>query len=406
MSTPALLGGKPVREKPFPAYPQYEEEERSAVLRVIESNVLCSEVGKEVAAFEHAFAEYLGVKHAVAVVNGTTALHVALAACRVGVADEVIVPPYTFIATASAVVNQSAVPIFADIETKSLGLDPLEVEKKVTDRTKAMIPVHMNGYPCDIDALLAIAEKHGITVIEDCSHAHGAWHRGRRCGAMGRIGTFSFQHKKNMSLGEGGIAVTDDDELAERMRGFRSFGGTEMVYNYRMSEFHAAIGVERLKKLDAMNDVRRANAAVLDKGFDGYPFAQALSLRPDCVGVYYNYVLRYDEEAARLPRSEFIRAVEAEGVPLPLVYSPVHRKQVFVRQDAYGHGHPFSHPAYAGKVSYADESHPVSEATCGRVNLEMKVHPPSGEAEMADIVRAFGKIADNIDAVRDHFGRS
>ena len=391
----AINGGKPVRAEPFPAYPTYGKEEEEEALRVIRSNALCSQVGREVEEFEQAYAAYHGCAHAVGVTNGTIALHVALAAAGVGPGDEVIVPPYTFVATATAVLCQNAVPVFADIEDLSLGLDPAAVEAAVTARTRAMIPVHMNGIPCDMDALLDVANRHDLVVIEDCSHAHGAVYGGRKVGTLGHMGAFSFQHKKNMSLGEGGAVVTNDDRLAGEMRRLRCFGGKAMLYNYRMTELHGAIGKARLAKLDAMNEARRANAATLDRELAGVEGICAPRVRPDTTPVYYNYVPRYSPETVGVPKARLIEAVQAEGVPVLYGYRPVHREKLFAQMDVYGRGCPFRCPLYDGTADYANESYPVAERLCDDEALEIKTHPPCGEREMRDIAAAIRKVIEN-----------
>lgn len=396
MSKLALLGGEPVRKEPFPLYPTYGKEEEEAVLRVVRSNALCSQVGQEVETFEREFAEYNSSLYGVAVSNGTTALCVALAAAGIGVGDEVIVPPYTFVATASAVVTQNAVPIFADIETDSLGLDPKEVHKKITPRTKAIIPVHMNGYPCDMDALLKIAKEHDLIVVEDCSHAHGAEYHGKKVGTLGDLGTFSFQHKKNMSLGEGGIVITSNPDYAEKMRNLRSFGHEMISYNYRMPELQAAIGRVRLAKLDEMNQIRRENAEVLRLGLSEIESLSPLKVRDNCNAVYYNYVIRYSEQKTGVLRSKILDAIKAEGIPIPFSYTPLNIHPIFRNQNAFGHNCPFKCPLYQGNVDYSNESYPVTESTCNSVNLDFKIHPPCNEKDMLDIIVALKKVLDNI----------
>ena len=201
MSELALLGGTPVRTSPLPRYPALGEEEIAAATEVIRAGNLCAKMGNQVEVFESEFATYCGADFGVATSSGTTALHAALVACSVGVGDEVIVPPYTFISTATSVVMQNAIPVFADIEPDTLGLDPDEVKAKITPRTKAVIVVHMNGYPVGMDGLMAVAEEHGLLVIEDCSHAHGAEYHGHKVGTIGHLGHSAFSRER-ISLSE------------------------------------------------------------------------------------------------------------------------------------------------------------------------------------------------------------
>ncbi|MDP6110225.1 MAG: DegT/DnrJ/EryC1/StrS family aminotransferase [Planctomycetota bacterium] len=268
----AINGGEPVRTRPMPVYPQLGEREVEAATRVVRSNNLSSQFGNETENLERAFSEYSGAKHVIATSCGTTALQVALAALGIGTGDEVIVPAYTFLATATSVLMQNGVPVFADSEPLVQGMDTSHVEKLLTDRTRAIMPVHANGFPMNMDPLMALARSKGLSVIEDCSHAHGGEYKGRMVGTIGHINAFSLQQKKNLSAGEGGLITTDDDELAQQCRAIRSFGKVDLGYNYRMSEIHAAICAVRLKDLDEANDLRIRNA---DHSF------WALRLTPD-----------------------------------------------------------------------------------------------------------------------------
>jgi len=404
MAALALLGGPPVRTTPFPTYPVYGEEEIAAATAVIRTNNLCAQMGREVAAFESEFAEYCGARFAVATSSGTTALHTALAAAGVGVGDEVIVPPYTFFATATSVVMQNAIPVFADIEPQTLGLAPRAVADKITPRTRAIIVVHMNGYPADVDGLVQVARDHGVVLIEDCSHAHGAEHHGRKVGAIGALGAFSFQQKKNLSLGEGGIVITNDQNLAEKARAFRSFGPLPMAFNYRMTELHGAVGRVRLKRLDDENAQRIRNARHLDQAFENVPGITPLRGRPNTKVVYYNYVLQYSREDLGVSRERFLDAVRAEGIPVPRMYRPVYRHATFQAQNAYGRGCPFTCPYYTApqdeRPSYDDGTCPVAEDACDRRNIELKIHPPATLRDMADLVSAFRKVVTHVEDLK------
>jgi dTDP-4-amino-4,6-dideoxygalactose transaminase len=400
----AILGGTPVRTTPFPAYPVRGEDEVAAAAEVIRAGNLSGQGEGQVAAFAAEFAAYSGVRFGVATSNGTTALHTALGAAGVGVGDEVIVPPYTFLSTATSPLMQNAIPVFADIESQTLGLDPRAVAARITPRTKAVIVVHMNGYPADLDGLDALARERGLTLIEDCSHAHGAEHRGRKVGTIGRLGVFSFQQRKNLSLGEGGIVITDDEQLAARAAAFVSFGPVPLAYNYRMTEIHGAIGRVRLRRLDEQNAERIRNARFLDRELEGVPGLRPQRPRPDTKVVYYNYVLHYDESALGVSRRRFTEAVAAEGVPVPAIYRPLHRHHTFRTRDAYGHGYPWAAPAYgvpeAEQPRYEDGICPVAEESCDRRNIELKIHPPATIDDMADIAAALKKVMAHLDDLR------
>ena len=392
----AIAGGRPVRDEPWPVWPQYSQAARDAVARVARSDVYCSQVGGEVERFERGFADYHGVAHAVAVASGTVALQAALAAAGIGCADEVIVPAYTFAATASAAVENNAIPVFVDAEHRSQGLDPEDVLRKTSPRTRAIMPVHVNGYPCDMDAVMAIAAEHDLVVVEDCAHAHGADYRGRKVGTMGHFGCFSFQHKKNMSLGEGGIVLTDDGEAAERMRAMRTFAWAPVGRNWRMSEFHAAVGQEQLKVLDEGNEERRRNVATLLDALGTVDGITPLPGLPETNPVYYNLILQYDEAEVGASRRAFVAALKAEGIAIHMFYVPVQRWPIFTHADFFGRGCPFSCPKHpGGPVDYRQVSTPVADAICDRVNLEIKVQPTSGETEMFQIAEAIRKIVEN-----------
>ena len=251
------------------AAPQIGDEERNAVLAVLDSGFLAQ--GEIVAEFEKAFAAYVGSKHAVALSSGTAALHLALLAHGVGPGDEVITTPFTFVATANAILAVGAKPVFADIDPVTFNIVPELFERAITSRTRAIIPVHLFGNPADMTSICEIARHHSLVVVEDACQAHGAEHAGRKVGLFG-TGCFSFYPTKNMTCGEGGMVTTNDDEVAERVRLLRNHG-MKARYEYvthgmnlRMTDIHAAIGIEQLKKLDRFNDRRRANAAALSAG--------------------------------------------------------------------------------------------------------------------------------------------
>ena len=248
--------------------PTLGREEAEAVARVMETGMIAQ--GERVAEFERSFASYCGVKHAIATSNGTTALHAALLAAGIGAGDEVIVPSFTFIASATSVSMCGASPVFADVDDRTFTLEASSVEALVTPRTKAVVGVHLFGQPFDIPALSALCREHDLFLIEDAAQAHGSTHRGKMVGSFGYLGCFSFYATKNMTTGEGGMVTTDDPELADRVRLLINHGQKEkylhttLGYNYRMTDMAAAIGLVQLKRLDGMNARRAANAKYLD----------------------------------------------------------------------------------------------------------------------------------------------
>lgn len=421
----AILGGKPVRSKPFPAYPVIGDEEKQAVMEVLDSGHLSSFSasrqgflgGQKVQAFESAFAAYHAIRHGVAFNSATSGLHAAVAACGVGPGDEVIVPPYTFTATATAVLHHNAVPVFADIDPVTFCLDPRALEAAVTPRTKAVIPVHLLGHPADMDRILAIARRHKLKVIEDCAQAPGARDKGRLVGTMGDCAVFSFQESKNMMTGEGGMLITNDPDLAEQARMVRNHGETVIAgeprrylshtigWNYRMTEIEAAIGLVQLKKLDGLNDSRRELATYL---LDQLPAVPGLRypVEPEHVHhVYHVFGMTYDEHVVGISRKRFIEALVAEGIPAGTGYPrPLYHNPLFQDRTAYGkQGCPFTCRLYQGAVSYAKGLCPVAENLCDTSALwTFVVRPPATTGEMDDIIHAFEKVIEAIPELKEH----
>jgi dTDP-4-amino-4,6-dideoxygalactose transaminase len=336
----ALLGGEPVKSTPFPEWPAFDEHERQALLEVLESRIWWRTPGTRTLKFEQDFAAYHQAKHGIAVTNGTAALEVAIAAVGIVPGDEVIIPDFTFVATASAVLFASAMPVMVDVRPDTYCLDPELVEDAITSRTRAIIPVHVGGHPADMDTLLAIARKHDLRLIEDCSHAHGSEWKGHKVGAIGDIGTFSFQASKLMTAGEGGIVVTNDDELGQLARSVHDCGRmpgewfySHFIYgsNYRLSEWQGAVLSQQLSRLDEQAAVRTRNAAFLDAELPKIAgiTPQALDPRVTRNG-HYAYIIHYNAaEFAGAPITKFIEAFNKEGFPTQASYPPVHELDVF-----------------------------------------------------------------------------
>ncbi|MBI4026171.1 MAG: DegT/DnrJ/EryC1/StrS family aminotransferase [Verrucomicrobia bacterium] len=401
MKTLALFEGAPVRTNPWPVYPQFGEREIEAATRVIRSGQLCAQSGDEVRTFEQQFAQYMGVKHAIAVANGTTAIHTALAALDIGPGDEVIVPALTFIATGTAVLMQNAMPLFADIETDVQGLDVESARRLVSERTKAIIVVALNGFPPNMDALLQLAKERGLVVIEDAAHAHGAEYKGRKIGSLSKLGCFSFHQKKNLSLGEGGMITCNDDSLAEKCREIRSFGtNVPLAYNYRMTELHAAIGQVRLKELDALNETRIRNAEYLHCQLQGIRGIRAQTPLPDTKCVYYNFIIHYNPDEFGVSRNRFMEAIRAEGVPVHSLYYPLYRHPSFRNNGAFARGRAPENSIDRYRRNYQEGSCPRAEANSHRHIIEVKVHPPATFADMDDVATAMRKVIEFIHKLR------
>jgi dTDP-4-amino-4,6-dideoxygalactose transaminase len=309
------------------AMPLIADEEKQAVLAVLESGKLAQGAGVE--EFEQAFAAYIGVKHAIAVNSGTAALHVALLAHGIGAGDEVITTPFTFIASANAVLFTGAKPVFADIDPVTFNLDPGQVAAKITPRTRALLPVHLYGQACDMDAFATLAREYHLALIEDACQAHGAEFRGQRVGSFG-TGCFSFYPTKNMTTAEGGIITTNDDGIAERARLLRSHGAREryrheiLGYNYRMTDVQAAIGLAQLRKLETWNQQRIENARYLSEYLRGVVTPQTASQRRH---VFHQYTIRVPD------RRDQVRALLADaGIETAIHYpTPVHCQPLYVQ---------------------------------------------------------------------------
>lgn len=324
-----------------------DDAELAGVERVLRSRWLS--MGPVTREFEAAFAQMVGVRHALAVSNGTTALHLAYAALGLGPGDEVIVPALTFVATANAILYTGATPVFADITSlDDLTVSPDDIAAKITPATRAIAVMHYGGYLCDMTAICALAERHGLAIVEDACHAPGATHQGRGAGALGTVGCFSFFANKNIAMGEGGMVVTDDDELAERIRLMRSHGMTTLTwdrhrghaasydvvrtgYNYRLDEIHAAIGLAQLAKL-ARNNARRGEiVAQYRAAFDGLaglqvPFAAPL---PGSQPAYHIFPVILDEA---VDRAAFMARLRELGIQSSIHYPPVHQFTAFLER--------------------------------------------------------------------------
>lgn len=339
----AIDGGSPVRTRPFPTWPVFDEREERALLEVLHSGHWWVGNGDKVATFERRFAEFQGARFGLCVPNGTLALELALRALGVGPGDEVITTPYTFIATASSAFTVGARPVFADIDPRSYNIDPARIEPAITGRTKAIVPVHLGGRPADLDAVLEIARRHHLYVLEDACQAWGAEWRGRRVGAIGDLGAFSFQASKNITAGEGGIVVTNDPELHELCWSLHNVGRTRTGawyhheipgWNLRMAEWEGAILLAQLERLPEHMAIREANARYLAANLAE---VAGITPLPDDPRVTQHarhlFIARYDAAAfGGHSRDEFVAALQAEGItPCGRGYIPLNRSPAIHR---------------------------------------------------------------------------
>lgn len=341
-SPQGAAGRRPAVTAPAPSWPIFDDAEESALLEVLRSGHWGSTSGTTVATLEREFAAAQDARYAVAVTNGTLAIAAALKAGGVGLGDEVIVPPYTFIATASAALFVGAIPVFADVDPRTHLLDPEATRAALTERTKAVIPVHLAGRPADMDAFASLGKEHGLLVVEDCAQAHGAAYRGRAVGALGDLGTFSFQSSKNITAGEGGAVVTDDERLADalyalvnvgRVRGGGWYQHETIGYNLRLTEFQAAIVRVQLTRHAELQRIRERNARLLT---DLLAEVDGVRIAPDdpAITAHGRHLFLFRVPAlAGERRDRAVRALADEGLPQASGgYVPLHRNPALLRE--------------------------------------------------------------------------
>jgi dTDP-4-amino-4,6-dideoxygalactose transaminase len=336
----ALLGGAKAKRKPFPEWPYFDENERRALNEVLESRVWWRTPGTRTLQFEQAFATFHGARHGLAVTNGTAALEVTMAALGIGHGDEVIVPNFTFVATASAVLFANALPVLVDVDPETYCIDPQLAEAAITPRTKAIIAVHMGGHPADLDRLGEIARRHKLALIEDSSHAHASEWRGKRIGTFGTAGTFSFQSSKLMTAGEGGVIISNDDDFERQARSVHDCGRmpgewfySHFIYgsNYRLSEWQGAVLNVQLGRLEDQTKRRHQNARILDKLLSQIPGITPQKLDPRCTrNGQYAYIFHVNNsDLSGISTEQFIAAMNAEGIPNQASYPPLHELHMF-----------------------------------------------------------------------------
>ncbi|MDP9322241.1 MAG: DegT/DnrJ/EryC1/StrS family aminotransferase [Acidobacteriota bacterium] len=325
----ALLGGTPVRSRPFTRWPIFGRPEEQRLLATLRTGNWGRLDGPEVAEFERRFAAMHGCRHGIAVANGTVSLRIALLAAGIGAEDEVIVPAYTFVSTASAVVEANAIPVFADVDLKTFNMDSAALKAAITPRTRAIVAVHFAGQPSDMDAIMTIATERELIVLEDAAHAHGASYQDRPAGSLGHVASFSFQSSKNLTSGEGGIITTNDDALAEACRSIQNCGRVPdgMWYehhvisgNYRLGEFQGAVLNCQLERLEDQTRTRDTNGRYLASQLSRLPGLHPQARPAACTRhSYHLFMLRLDS-SFDAPRTAVLKAIEAEGVPCSAGY--------------------------------------------------------------------------------------
>jgi len=385
----------------------FDSSEEQRLLKVLSSAKWGKLQGDEVAQFERRFAAMHGCQHAIGVVNGTVSLRIALMAAGLKAEDEVIVPPYTFLATATAVVEANMVPVFADIDLATFNLDPAAVEAAITPRTRAIMPVHMAGQPADMDRLMALATKHNLAVIEDAAHAHAALYRNEPAGSIGHMGSFSFQSSKNLTCGEGGIITTNHEQLADACRSIHNCGRVAgglwyehhvMSANYRLGEFQGAILNAQLDRLEQQTQTRDLNGQYLAHKLSQIPGIHPQKrLAETTRHSYHLFLFRIDGEAFGASRAAVLKALAAEGIPVSGGYAlPLYRQPLFLNK-AFG---PYLANARE-KLDFGAVHCPNCETICREQGawLEQSIFLGT-QADMDDIARAFEKVYEHRQALK------
>jgi perosamine synthetase len=373
---PAILGGPKAHTGPFPEWPVYDQTEEHALLDTLHTGKWYRGTGKSVGKFEEAYSQLTGSRYCLATANGTAALFTSINTLGVEPGDEVIVPPYTFIATINVVLRQHALPVFVDTDLETFQMDARKVEAAISPRTHAMIPVHLGGSACDLDSLLATAAKHKIPLIEDACQAHLAEWKGRKVGTYGQAGCFSFQASKNLNSGEGGAILCADEDLRERCYAFHNNGsglkfiGANFSYtssgvNLRMTEFQGAMLLAQMTRIEAQAKMRTENALYLTSMLKEIPGIAPAKMYDGCTrNAYHLYMFRYDKTRFNnAPRSIFLKALAAEGIPASGGYSPLN-KQPFLKNALASRGYKRLFPE---KVlsEWEDRTHcPVNDRLC------------------------------------------
>ena len=408
MPLPAKYGGKPVRTKPFPTVNDISgraigDAEIKEVLEVLKSGKLNRVYGDKVRSFEAKFAEFMGVKHAIASTSGTAAIHIALGAIGVSPGHDVITAPITDMGTIIPILFQGAIPLFADVTEDTFNIDPRYVEKRITNKTHAIVPVHLFGMPVDMDPIMEIAEKYGLYVIEDCAQAYLAEYKGKVVGTIGHMGCFSLQQSKHITAGDGGVTITNDDELARRAALFADKGwdrkrGREYVMlglNYRMTELQGAVALAQLPKLKWIVEKRRKLAERLTEQIERL---EGLNPLPRIRGVkpsYWQYPIRVELDRFKVTLDEFAEALKAEGIPCGAGYigeplylkKPLKERKTFMKTSFPLANNPF----YGRNVEYYEGLCPTAE----RVLKQLVVIPWNEfytKDDVDDIAEALRKI--------------
>jgi len=426
----ALFGGKKgfTRVEEFASatrWPVFSEEEKKAVCEVLESENVYAPIEQ----FEREFAAYHGVRYALAHNNGTSSIHAALFAVGVEPGDEVITSAYTWHLQVTPIIALHAIPVFCDVEPKSACIDPADIKRKISKRTKAIVVVHPYGAVASMDEIISLAQEYGIPVIEDCSHAHGAKYKGKKAGALGDVGCFSLQASKLMTGIEGGVLITNNEEYYERAcvlghyeriprlkkEKYRRYYQPEKEmapscfgFKYRMHPLAAAIARVQLRHLDEWNSIRRHNMTYITKAINEVmgeigDFFEPPYEAPNTERVWLNYICQYYADKNGVPRERFIEALKAEGIPATggrTGYLPVYWNPIYEERSVWARGYPFDAPYVSRKITYEKGICPEAEKFWRRTVGLPVIHRRVSRDLLEEYVAAIAKVLRNIDALK------
>jgi len=405
----ALFGGEKVKTTPFGTGKRFGEEELQQLKEALDQNTLFYWAGNKVKDFTKKFANLYGVKHCVATSSGTASLHVALGAIGVTCGDEIITSPITDMGTVIGILYQNAIPVFADLDPHTYNLDPKSVEEKISDKTKAIIVVHLAGNAADMDAIMDIAKKHNLKVIEDCAQSYMCYYKGRLAGTIGDIGCFSLNDFKHISVGDGGMLIMNDDELYEKAfrfadKNYNRFAtdpvATRAIQylapNYRMNELMGAVAIAQLDRVESICERRNAYGDALTKGITGLPGIYPHKVLEGCKSSYWFYMFRVDENILGVSRNDFSKALAAEGIPNGAGYIPicVYEYDIFTKKNAYpGTDCPFGCKYYGKNIEYHKGLCPTAEEIL-KTAITIPVKEYYTQQDLADVIAGIRKVAE------------
>jgi len=417
-TTPAVLGGSPlITSHDWPSWPVWKPEtDEKRLLEVMRGGVWSRD--KVTDEFEKKWAQLLGSKRCLAVVNGTNALNASLAQLEIGWGDEVLVTPYTFIASVSCILFNGAIPVFVDVDLETFQMDPDKIEEKITPRTRAILPVHILGLPCDMMRIMGIARKHNLLVVEDACQAWLAEINGKKVGTFGNAGCFSFQTSKNMPMGEGGAIISDDDEFMDRCFSYHNYGnpygstagqigaGTVMIgTKLRITEYQAAIGLAQLERLEEQTSIRNENAGYLRSLIGKIPGIVPYKLYENVTkAAFHLFPFLYDkEEFKELSRNKFIEALRAEGVPCSGGYTELNKMPFLKNAFESKYYRKFYPKERLDYDTYAEENKcPLNEKLCNEQAVWIPQNILLGtKSDMDDIASAIEKIYHNAEQIKN-----